>query len=179
VLNYTNILVSSLNAVKFGGLCEDDEILAYLPMAWVGDHIFSYGESLCAGFCIFCPESADTVMNNVFEVGPTFFFAQPRIFENLMTTVMIRIEDASAIKRKLFSYFMDHAKEYALKVLEGEPVPLGARRGRRLDPYLQIYRGIGFNLKQLYGITESSVFVTIQPNGEIKSNTVGKPPYAP
>lgn len=134
LLNYTNILVSSLKAVKFERLCEDDEILAYLPMAWVGDHIFSYGESLCAGFYISCLESADTVMNNVFEVGPTFFFAAPRIFENLMTTVMIGIEDASAIKRKLFSYFMDHAKEYGLKVLEGEPVPLGARRGRRLDP---------------------------------------------
>lgn len=206
VLNYTNILVSSLNAVKFEGLCEDDEILAYLPMAWVGDHIFSYGESLCAGFCVACPESADTVLNDVFEVGPTFFFAPPRIFENLLTTVMIRIEDASAIKRKLFSYFMDHAKEYGLKILDGEPVPLGARliyalgnicvyaplknalglsrvrlgytAGEAIGPDIfKFYRGIGFNLKQLYGMTESSVFVTIQPNGEIKPDTVGKPAY--
>ena len=103
VLSYNNILISSLNAVKFEGLNENDEILAYLPMAWVGDHIFSYGESLCAGFCVACPESADTVLNDVFEIGPTFFFAPPRIFENLLTSVMIRVEDAGWIKRKLFS----------------------------------------------------------------------------
>lgn len=206
VLSYANILISSLNAVKFEGLREDDEILAYLPMAWVGDHIFSYGESLCAGFCVACPESADTVLNDVFEVGPTFFFAPPRIFENLLTTVMIRIEDASALKRKMFSYFMDHAKEYGLKILDGEAVPFSARliyaignlfvygplknalglsrvrlgytAGEAIGPDIfKFYRGIGLNLKQLYGMTESSVFVTIQPNGEIKPDTVGKPAY--
>lgn len=206
VLNHTNILVSSLNAVKFEGLREDDEILAYLPMAWVGDHIFSYGESLCCGMCVACPESADTVLNDVFEVGPTFFFAPPRIFENLLTTVMIRIEDASLIKRKMFTYFMKHATEHGLKILDGEPVPLSARllyalgnilvygplknalglsrvrlgytAGEAIGPDIfRFYRGIGLNLKQLYGMTESSVFVTIQPDGEIKPDTVGKPAY--
>jgi long-chain acyl-CoA synthetase len=206
VLNHRNILVSSLNAVKFEGLREDDEVLAYLPMAWIGDHIFSYGESLCAGFCVACPESADTVLNDVFEVGPTFFFAPPRIFETLLTTVMIRIEDASLIKRRLFRYFMDLAKVHGLKILDGEPVPLSARlmyalgsilvygplknalglsrvrlaytAGEAIGPDIfNFYRGIGLNLKQLYGMTESSVFITIQPNGEIKPDTVGKPAY--
>lgn len=204
VLSYDNILISSLNAVKFEGLNENDEILAYLPMAWVGDHIFSYGEALCAGFCVACPESADTVLNDVFETGPTFFFAPPRIFENLLTSVMIRIEDAGWLKRKLFDYFMEIAKTWGNKILDGEPVPastrllyaignlciygplkntlglsrvrLGYTAGEAIGPEIfNFYRGIGLNLKQLYGMTEASVFVTIQPDGEIKPDTVGKP----
>lgn len=204
VLSYENILISSLNAVKFEGLHENDEILAYLPMAWVGDHIFSYGEALCSGFCVACPESADTVLNDVFEIGPTFFFAPPRIFENLLTSVMIRIEDAGAIKRKMFHYFMDIAKTWGSKILDGEPVPtnirllyalgniciygplkntlglsrvrLGYTAGEAIGPEIfNFYRGIGLNLKQLYGMTEASVFVTIQPDGEVKPDTVGKP----
>ncbi|MEE2689386.1 MAG: AMP-binding protein [Pseudomonadota bacterium] len=206
VLSYSNILISSLNAVKFEGLNEEDEILAYLPMAWVGDHIFSYGEALCAGFCVACPESADTVLNDVFETGPTFFFAPPRIFENLLTSVMIRIEDAGWIKRKLFNYFMELAKEWGTKIIDGKSVPISKRllyalgnvliygplkntlglsrvrigytAGEAIGPDIfNFYRGIGLNLKQLYGMTEASVFVTIQPDGEIKSDTVGKPAY--
>ena len=204
VLSYENILISSLNAVKSEGLNEDDEILAYLPMAWVGDHIFSYGEALCSGFCVACPESADTVLNDIFEIGPTFFFAPPRIFENLLTSVMIRIEDAGSLKRKLFRYFMNIAGEWGSKILDGEPVPakirllyalgniciygplkntlglsrvrLGYTAGEAIGPEIfNFYRGIGLNLKQLYGMTEASVFVTVQPDGEVKPDTVGKP----
>ncbi len=204
VLSFENVIRTAQNAVDFDGLRADEEMLAYLPMAWVGDHIFSYGQSYCAGFCVSCPESSATVMHDLWELGPTFFFAPPRIFENILTTVMIRMEDASWIKRKLFHYFMGLARRVGPQLLDGQPVPpldrllyklgevlvygplkntLGFSRiriaytaGEAIGPDIfQFYRSLGINLKQLYGMTEASVFVTLQPDGEIKADTVGPP----
>ena len=204
VLSYRNILVSALNSVRLEGLRETDEVLAYLPMAWVGDHMFSCGQSLVAGFCVCCPESADTVLNDLWEIGPTYFFAPPRIFENVLTTVMIRIQDSSWLKRKLFFHFLEVAKLYGKKILDGQPVgaagrfryalgstliyrpllnTLGLTRvrvaytaGEAIGPDIfDFFRSIGLNLKQLYGMTEASVFITIQPDGEVRSDTVGRP----
>ena len=204
VLSYRNVLVSALNSVRLEGLGETDEVLAYLPMAWVGDHMFSCGQALAAGFCVSCPESSDTVLNDLWEVGPTYFFAPPRIFENVLTTVMIRIQDSGWVKRKLFFHFLEVAKLYGKKILDGEKVgpvgrfhyalgslliyrplmntlgltrvKLGYTAGEAIGPDIfDFYRSIGFNLKQLYGMTEASVFITIQPNGEVRSDTVGRP----
>lgn len=204
VLTYDNILKTAYNAVKFEDLQESDEILAYLPMAWVGDHIFSYAQALTSGLCTACPESSDTVLIDLQELGPTYFFAPPRIFENLLTSVMIRIEDAGTLKRKMFHYFMDVARRVGPKLLDGDAVGIGDRlmyglgnllvyaplknvlgftkvrlaytAGEAIGPDIfNFYRSIGLNLKQLYGMTESSVFVTIQPNNEIRMDTVGRP----
>lgn len=206
MLSNDNILISAANACEFEGLNETDEILAYLPMAWIGDHIFSFGQSYTSGFCVACPESPDTVLDDLREIGPTYYFAPPRIFENLLTSVMIRMEDASGFKQRMFKYFLDVAKRVGEPILNGEQVdfkdrllyalgrvlvygPLlnnlgftrvkvGYTAGEAIGPEMfTFYRSLGMNLKQLYGQTESSVFVTIQPNGEIRADTVG--PAAP
>ena len=204
VLSYRNILVSADNSVRQEGLRETDEILAYLPMAWVGDHMFSCGQALVAGFCVCCPESSDTVLNDLWEVGPTYFFAPPRIFENVLTTVMIRIQDSGWVKRRLFAHFLETAKRHGKDILDGERVGAAARlryalgavliyrpllntlglsrvrvaytAGEAIGPDIfDFFRSIGLNLKQLYGMTEASVFITIQPDGEVRSDTVGRP----
>jgi long-chain acyl-CoA synthetase len=204
VLSHDNVLVTARNAAEFDGLDEHEESLAYLPMAWVGDNIFSMGQSFVAGFCVSCPESGATVMQDMNEIGPTFFFAPPRIFENLLTNVLIRMEDASAIKRKLFHYFMQHARRVGVDILDGRPVSAGDRllyrlgealvygplkntlglsririaytAGEAIGPEIfEFYRSLGINIKQLYGQTEAAVFITMQPNGEVKPDTVGKP----
>ena len=204
VLTFDNILKTAKNAAELEGLHEDEEMLAYLPMAWVGDHIFSYGQSYVCGFCVSCPESGATVMEDLRELGPTYFFAPPRIFENILTTVMIRMEDASAFKRKMFHYFMGVARKVGIAILEKRPVSLLDRikyalgelliygplkntlgfsrirlaytAGEAIGPDIfDFFRAIGVNLKQLYGSTEASVFITIQPNGEIRADTVGRP----
>ena len=206
MLTHDNVLVTAANAVAFDKLTDRDEILAYLPMAWVGDHIFSYAEALVSGFCVACPESGATVMTDLREIGPTFFFAPPRIFENLLTQVTIRMEDASAIKRRLYRFFMDHARRVGIDILDGKRVALvdralyalgellvygplknvlglsrmriGYTAGEAIGPDLfAFYRSLGLNLKQLYGMTESSVFICLQPDGQIKVDTVG--PAAP
>ena len=197
-------IAAAKGATEFDKLTEHEDILSYLPMAWVGDHLFSFAQAMYAGFTINCPESGETVMTDLREIGPTYYFAPPRVFENLLTTVMIRMEDAGAIKRKLFSYFMDVARRCGADILDGKPVSAGDRlqywlgsllvygplknvlgmsrirvaytAGAAIGPDLfRFYRSIGINLKQLYGQTETCAYVCLQPDGEIKLDSVGKP----
>jgi long-chain acyl-CoA synthetase len=179
-------------------------MLAYLPMAWVGDFIFSMGQAYVKGFCVACPESAETMMADLREIGPTYYFAPPSIFERLLTTVTIRMEDAGRLKRWLFKTFMDHAKSVSAKRRAGEApstmdklkyflgevfvygplkntlgmsrVRVGYTAGEAIGPDLfEFYRSIGINLKQLYGQTEASVFITQQPDDAVDPECVGVP----
>ena len=204
VLSNRNLIETAKNTADFDHLGEGEETLAYLPMAWVGDFIFSIGHAYWAGFCVNCPESAQTMNSDLREIGPTYFFAPPAIFESHLTNVMIRMEDASATKRKMFKYFMNHAKTVGPKILDGETVGLmdrikyalgsffvygplknqlglsrvrvGYTAGEAIGPELfDFYRSLGINLKQLYGQTEATVFITQQPDGQVRSDTVGVP----
>ncbi|MEP6944095.1 MAG: AMP-binding protein [Betaproteobacteria bacterium] len=195
-------IVSAQGGVAFDKLHADDSMLSYLPMAWVGDHLFSYAQWLVAGFTINCPESGETVMTDLREIGPTYYFAPPRVFENLLTQVMIRMEDASAIKRWLFSHFTAVARRVGSDLLDGKAVGaidrlhyalgnltiygplrnvLGMSRirvaytaGAAIGPDLfRFYRSIGINLKQLYGSTETCAYVCLQPDGGVRFDTVG------
>jgi long-chain acyl-CoA synthetase len=207
MITHQALLDTARNAAKFDDLDEYDEILSYLPMAWVGDHVFSYAQCYVTGFCVNCPESGDTVMIDLREIGPTYYFAPPRIFENTLTQVMIRMEDAGLIKRKMFHYFMGVARRVGIRILDRAPgvtavdrllyavgnvlvygplknvlgltrVRVGYTAGEAISPELfAFYRSLGINLKQLYGQTEASVFVAMQANGQVKSDTVG--PAAP
>jgi long-chain acyl-CoA synthetase len=196
-------IVAAQGGVSFDKLVATDNVLSYLPMAWVGDHLFSYAQWLVAGFTVNCPESAETVMIDLREIGPTYYFAPPRVFEGLLTNVMIRMEDASRIKRSLFDKFMAVAKRSGAKILDGEAVSFGDRlmyslgnlfvygplkntlgmsrirvaytAGAAIGPDLfRFYRSIGINLKQLYGQTETCAYVTLQPDRQIKFDSVGK-----
>jgi long-chain acyl-CoA synthetase len=204
VLSHDNIVVTSRNSAEFDGLRRTDDVLAYLPMAWVGDFIFSLGQAMVTGFCVNCPESADTVMHDLREIGPTYYFAPPRVFEGQLTSVMIRMEDASPLKRRMFHHFMDHARKVGPRILDGEPVSAADRARYRLGETLvygplkntlgfsrvrvgytageaigpeifDFYRSLGINLKQLYGQTEASVFITQQKDDEVRADTVGTP----
>jgi long-chain acyl-CoA synthetase len=189
-------------AAKLEGLDQDDVALAYLPPAWVGQFIFSLAKPFVTGYCICCPESPETVMMDMREIGPTYYFAPPRVLEALLTQVSIRMEDASRLKRWLYRRFMAIAGRVGGALLDGKPVGvldrilywfgdllvygplrnvLGMSRvrvaytaGEAIGPDLfKFYRSIGVNLKQLYGSTETSVFVCIQPDGQVKADTVG------
>ena len=122
VLSNRNIIEVSKSSSEFDNLHTDEEILAYLPMAWVGDFIFSVGQAYWCGFCVNCPESADTMHTDLREIGPTYYFAPPRVFETQLTSVMIRMEDASKIKQRMFHFFMDHARKVGPAILDGKPV---------------------------------------------------------
>jgi len=202
VLSNDNIIMTSEASCTFDGLRADDSVLAYLPMAWVGDFIFSVGQASWSGFCVACPESSDTMQHDLREIGPTYFFAPPRYFEGVLTSVMIRMEDAGDFKRRMFTHFMDFARTVGPDILDGRPVGFGKRlkyalgnllvygplknslglsrvrvgytAGEAIGPEIfDFYRSLGINLKQLYGQTEASVFITQQPDGQVRSDTVG------
>ncbi|MEJ7668172.1 MAG: AMP-binding protein [Casimicrobiaceae bacterium] len=198
------LIAAAKGGIEFDRLTADESILSYLPMAWVGDNLFSYAQALVAGFTINCPESGDTVMTDLREIGPTYYFAPPRVFENLLTQVMIRMEDASAIKRWMFRHFTAVARRCGAEILDGKAVALTDRvqyalgnlliygplrnvlgmsrirvaytAGAAIGPDLfRFYRSIGVNLKQLYGSTETCAYVCLQPDGGVKFDTVGTP----
>jgi len=189
---------------RFDKLTENEEVLAYLPPAWVGQNIFSYAQWLACGYVVNCPESASTVMLDLREIGPTYYFAPPRVFEGLLTSVMIRMEDAARPKRWLFDRCMALARRVGPARMDGKPIAfmdrlayavgnllvyaplrntLGFSRvrvaytaGEAIGPDLFVfYRSLGINLKQLYGSTETAVFVCLQPDHEVKNDTVGVP----
>ena len=199
---------SLLNRAKAGAdfdrLTDSEEVLAYMPPAWIGQNIFSYAQWLACGYVVNCPESAATVNIDLKEVGPTYYFAPPRIFEALLTSVMIRMEDAGAIKRGMFHYFLAVAQKVGPARMDGKPVGIGDRllyqlgdwlvygplrnslgfsrvrvaytAGEAIGPDLfTFYRSIGINLKQLYGSTETAVFVCLQPDHQARADTVGIP----
>ncbi|MCX8226960.1 MAG: AMP-binding protein [Sulfitobacter sp.] len=202
VLSNRNIIETAKSSSEFDKLRQSDDILAYLPMAWVGDFIFSVGQAMWTGFCTNCPESADTMHVDLREIGPTYYFAPPRVFETQLTSVMIRMEDASRFKKWLFDRFMKVARKVGPDILDGKPVGLmdrlkyglgelmiygplkntlglsrvrvGYTAGEAIGPEIfDFYRSLGINLKQLYGQTEATVFITAQPDGEVRSDTVG------
>lgn len=204
VLTHAAMISTGRAYSEFENMGADEDLLAYLPMAWIGQNLFSYTQWLVAGFCVSCPESADTVMTDMREIGPSYYFAPPRVLEGLLTSVMIRMEDAGWVKRKLFHYFMDLARRVGAVILDGKPVALVDRAlyalgdvviygplrnvlgmsrvrvaytaGEAIGPDLFVfYRAIGINLKQLYGQTETTVYVCVQPNGGVKPDTVGPP----
>jgi len=204
VQTYHALIDRSRVCSRMEHLTPDEDVLAYLPMAWIGQNIFSYAQALVTGYTVNCPESPATVTNDMREIGPTYYFAPPRVFENLLTQVMIRMDDASLIKRAMFRYFMDVARRVGGRILDGAQVALADRiryglgnalvygplrnmlgmsrvkvaytAGEAIGPDLfTFYRSLGINLKQLYGSTETSVFVCVQPNGQVRADTVGPP----
>ncbi len=202
VLTHHSLIDCARAAAEMEGLNDTDVVLAYLPPAWIGQNIFSYAQPFVTGYCICCPESAETVMSDMREIGPSYYFAPPRVLEALLTQVSIRMEDASALKRALYGYFMEVARRVGGAILDGKSVGAGDRMlyrlgdalvygplrnvlgmsrvrvaytaGEAIGPDLfRFYRSIGINLKQLYGSTETCVFVCVQPNGQVKADTVG------
>jgi len=204
MLTYHNVVTTAKNAVTMEGLQEDEEVMAYLPMAWIGDNIFSYCESFVAGFTANCPEDPSTVLHDMREIGPTYLFAPPRIWENILTQVMIRMEDAAWIKQKMFHFFMKVAEKVEKLKIANESVPfspkilyqlgrvlvyaplvdnIGMKKvriaytaGEAIGPEIfEFFRSLGINLKQVYGMTESSAIISIQKDNDIDSETVGTP----
>jgi long-chain acyl-CoA synthetase len=204
VHTHDSLLNRARAGADFDKLTSAEEVLAYLPPAWIGQNIFSYAQWLSCGYVVNCPESSATATIDLKEIGPTYYFAPPRVFEGLLTSVMIRMEDAGTIKRGMFHYFMGVAKRCGPALMDGKEVSftdrmlyalgnlmvygplrnnLGMSRvrvaytaGEAIGPDLfTFYRSIGVNIKQLYGSTETAVFVCLQPDNEARADTVGVP----
>jgi len=204
MLKAKNAVKAAQDTVAFDRLTEKDSVLAYLPLAWVGDHYLNYAQGYVAGFCMACPESGQTVAQDLRELAPTFYFAPPRVFEGLLTSITIRMEDAGKLKQRIYRHYVEVARKYGEAILEGRNVPASARASYAIGEILvygplknvlglsnirvaytageaigsdlfSFFRALGVNLKQLYGQTEAFLYVTCQKDGEVRSDTVGPP----
>jgi long-chain acyl-CoA synthetase len=204
VHTHSSLIDRAEAGAEFDKLTSAEDVLAYMPPAWIGQNIFSYAQWLVCGYVVNCPESSATVTIDLKEIGPTYYFAPPRVFEGMLTSVMIRMEDAGNFKRKLFHYFMGVAKKVGPALMDGQSVGLADRlmyalgnlmvygplrnnmgfsrvrvaytAGEAIGPDLfTFFRSIGVNIKQLYGSTETAVFVCLQPDNEARADTVGVP----
>ena len=189
-------------AAAVDGLNDDDTSVAYLPPAWMVQHMFAYALPMVTGSCVCCPESSETMLNDMREMGPTVFLAPPRVLEALLTQVTTRINNTGGFKRDLYEHYMAVAQRVGQRTLAGESLALsdsvayslgnfliyGPLRdvmgmGRLRVAYaageatgpdlLLFYRAMGVNLKQLYGSTETGLFVTAQAEGRFKPGAVG------
>ena len=204
MLGFAGLIRTVANANAFDRLDETEQVMAYLPMAWAGDFLFSFAQAIEAGYCVCCPESPETALADRAEIGPSYFFAPPRVFENQLTSIRVRMEDAPAPMRAMVRFFLRVAARWGEPILGRAAVPLGARllyacgtllvygplRSRMGLDRLKVgytageatgtetfrfYRSLGLNLKQLYGQTEASIFLTVQPDAEVSADTVGRP----
>jgi long-chain acyl-CoA synthetase len=204
MLTHAALIKAAEIGMTLDKLTRDDEVLAYLPLAWIGDHLLCYVQSVVVGYSVCCPEGPATLFEDRREIAPTYFFAPPRVFESLLTLITVRMQDANALKRASYNYFMRLARRVGERVLTGQHVgpldrllyavgrvlvydPLKDRigfsrlrvaytAGEAIGPEIfAFYRSLGINLKQLYGQTEAGVYVTAHPDGEIFPDTVGKP----
>jgi long-chain acyl-CoA synthetase len=204
-------MISHANAVSVAEtfrhearLVPEDTSLAYLPMAWAGDSVYTLFASLVVGFCANCPESPETVQRDLRELGPSTILAPPRIWENMLTAVQVRAADATPLKRRTFEYFRSAAERAEILRGEGKPVPAGLKLATALGEFLvygpvrdqlglaqakwaltggaplgpdtfRFFRSIGVNLKQVYGSTETTGLVSLQPDTEANPTTAGRP----
>jgi long-chain acyl-CoA synthetase len=204
MLSHANLVRTGQTLIDSEDIRLDDDWLAYLPMAWVGDSLYTLVINLMVGFVVNCPESPETVQRDLRELGPTQLLAPPRIWENMLTGVLVRAGDAGPLKRRVFEHFRAVAEQVEILRSEGKPVPpglrlryalgeffvygpvrdqLGLRRtrfaltgGAPLGPdTFRFFRSIGVNLKQVYGSTETTGLVSLQPSTEANPTTVGRP----
>ena len=204
MLSHANLIASGTAFLASTDLQPGDDWLAYLPMAWIGDGVYTLVLQTMVGFACNCPESPETVQRDLRELGPSAFLAAPRIWENLLTQIQVKASDASWLKRRTFETLRDKAIEAELLRADGKPVPAGLRAILAIGEFLvygpvrdqiglrrarwcltggaplgadtfRFFRAFGVNLKQVYGSTELSAFVSVQPDTEANPNTVGPP----
>ena len=204
MITHVNAVTVAETFCKEAGVVADDTSLAYLPMAWAGDAVYTLFASLVAGFCANCPESPETVQRDLRELGPTTVLAPPRIWENMLTAVQVRAADATRLKRATFNFFRSAAERAEILRADGKPLSAGLRLATALGEFLvyapvrdqlglrqakwaltggaplgpdtfRFFRSIGVNLKQVYGSTETSGLVSLQPDTEANPTTAGRP----
>ena len=204
MLSFRNFLSMAANLMEVDGKFEKDEFVSFLPLAWIGEQMMCLSSALLTGFTVNFPEKPETVQENIREIGPTIMFSPPRIWENMTSTVQVKVMDASALKRRMYDWALPVGYAYSDAVFRKEAIPpllrlkqklayalvfralkdrLGLLRirsastgGAALGPdVFKFFNAMGVNLKQIYGQTEISGISCIHREGDINFDSVGKP----
>jgi long-chain acyl-CoA synthetase len=203
MLSHVNLLSAAEALSKADDIRAGDDFLAYLPMAWIGNSLFAIALHMWMGFTCNYPEKPETLVRDLRELGPTIALAPPRFWENTLTAILVRATDASRLKRQLFNLFRNIAERAETRRGAGDKVPVALRLGLALGEMLiygplrdqlglrrarwvytggaplgadtfRFFRAVGVNLKQVYGATELAGLCSVQADGEVDPDTVGR-----
>ncbi|HET9595007.1 MAG TPA: long-chain fatty acid--CoA ligase [Anaeromyxobacteraceae bacterium] len=203
MLSFRNLLSMARALHEVDPKRPDDEFVSFLPLAWIGEQMMCLSSALAIGFTVNFPEEPETVMENVREIGPHVMFAPPRVWENMVSSVQVRIMDTTPFKRFMYERMMPIGYRVADLRFAGKPVPplwrflhwlghvllfralkdrLGLSRlrtastgGAALGPdVFRFFHGMGVPLKQIYGQTEIAGISCIHREGQIRFHTVGE-----
>ena len=204
MMTHRNYINMGVQITKVDPLAPTDEYVSFLPFAWIGEQMNSFGVALATGITINFPESVETAMADLKEIGPHFMFGAPRIYETIRSQIWLKLDESYWLNRKLYQFFMKSAEKAALFRMTNRKMPLalailawlgkvmvfvpltnqlGLRRLRRaytggaaLGPELfTFFQAIGVNLKQIYGQTEITGIAYMHSDGDVRPNTVGIP----
>ncbi len=204
MLTHKNYINMGLQINEIDHLQDTDEYLSFLPFAWIGEQMNSFGVAMATGIAINFPESVETSMDDLKEIGPHFMFGAPRIYETIRSQIWLKMDESYWLNRTFYNYFMKIGEQAAMYRMSGKPMPgrlrllawlgkqiifrplvnqIGLLRLRRaytggaaLGPELfTFYQALGVNLKQIYGQTEIVGIAYMHRDGDVRPDTVGKP----
>lgn len=183
---------------------DQDEIVSYLPLCHVAERMMSVFFPINSGATVNFAESVDTVFSDMREILPTFYLAVPRIWEKMMASIIIKMKDASWLKRKFYDYFRPIGEQMAEAKLSGGAVSpalklkyyigyialfrhlkkeLGLLRAKiaisgaaPIAPeVLKYFHSLGIPVIEGWGMTEETGIGTCNLPDDIRLGTVGKP----
>jgi long-chain acyl-CoA synthetase len=204
IMTHKNYINMGVKITEVDPLEPTDEYVSFLPFAWIGEQMNSFGIAMATGITINFPESVETAMSDLKEIGPHFMFGAPRIYETIRSEIWLKIDQSYWLNKLLYNYFIQVGLKAASYKMTGKPMPLGLtlkswlgtqmiirplinqlglmrlRRaytgGAALGPELfTFYQAIGVNLKQIYGQTEITGIAYMHRDGDVRPETVGKP----
>ncbi len=204
MMTHRNYINMGVQITKVDNLDEGDEYVSFLPFAWIGEQMNSFGVAMASGITVNFPESVETAMEDLKEIGPHFMFGAPRIYETLRSQIWLKIDDSYWLNRRFYEYFMKVGERAAVYRMSGQKMPFALRitswlgkamvfvplinqigmlrlrraytGGAALGPDLfTFYQAIGVNLKQIYGQTEITGIAYMHRDGDVRPDTVGVP----
>lgn len=204
MLSHRNITEMSGKWIEALHIKAGENWISISPPAWIVDQMWGVGAALLGGMTMNFPEMPDTITDDFREIGPSIIITSSRFWEDLASRIMVKMDDAGFINRKLFAFSIDIGKKVVELQSRKESIPgylnllyriasaiiyrplldrVGCAGfqsaftgGHPISPdVIHFFRAIGLNLKQCYGLTEAGGIFQIQPDGEVQLESVGKP----
>jgi long-chain acyl-CoA synthetase len=203
-LTHKNYINMGVQLIQVDPLEPTDEYVSFLPFAWIGEQMNSFGVAMASGITLNFPESVETAMSDLKEIGPHFMFGAPRIYETIRSEIWLKIDQSYWLNKLIYNYFINVGLKAADYKMTNKPMSLGLKikswlgtqlifrplvnqigflrlrraytGGAALGPELfTFYQAIGVNLKQIYGQTEIVGIAYMHRDGDVRPETVGKP----
>ena len=201
MLSHANMHAASQDYDSIFSLTPSDDVLSYLPLCHIAERLVTVINGINAGYTANFGEGGAAFVNDLREVQPTFFLGVPRVWEKMLATVQVRMNDASWLKRRNYQFWITQGERLARARMNGNlnwpgrvlyalgslmlyralKERLGMSRCRNAlsgaapiaPQILEWFWTIGVPVREGYGQTENCAQATVNPSNEVKIGTVG------